>query len=62
MIEIIQTRTFSKWLAKLRDQQACSLITRRLVRLEDGDAGDAKSIGDEVSEMRIHVSPGYRVY
>jgi putative addiction module killer protein len=62
MIEIIQTKTFSKWLAKLRDQRACGLIADRLIRLGNGDAGDAKSVGDDITEMRIHLSPGYRLY
>lgn len=62
MIEIIQTKTFSKWLAKLRDKRARGLIVDRLMRLENGEAGDAKSVGDNITEMRIHLSPGYRLY
>lgn len=58
MIKIIQTQTFSKWLAKLRNKRARGLIIDRLMRLENGDAGDAKSVGEDITEMRIHLSPG----
>ena len=57
MTEIIQTKTFSKWLAKLRDRQAKTAIIERIVRLQYGDSGDSKSIGEGISEMRIHPAP-----
>jgi putative addiction module killer protein len=44
-----------------RDQQAKAVIIRRVLRLKD-DAGDIKSVGEGMSEMRIHCGRGYRVY
>lgn len=62
MIEVRQTETFSKWLIKLRDLRARARIQARIDRLELGNAGDVKPVGEGVSEMRIDYGPGYRVY
>jgi putative component of toxin-antitoxin plasmid stabilization module len=41
MIEIVQSETFVRWLAKLRDRQAIARINARFRRLsEDGNFGD----------------------
>ena len=34
----------------------------RIRSAEYGNFGDCEPLGDGVSEMRIHVGPGYRVY
>lgn len=62
MIEVRQTETFSKWLMKLRDIRARARIQARIDRLELGNSGDVKPVGEGVSEMRIDYGPGYRVY
>lgn len=35
---------------------------RRVERMEAGNPGDVTSVGNGVSEMRIHYGPGYRLY
>lgn len=62
MIELRQTETFRGWLMRLRDQRAQVLIAARLERLTFGLAGNAKPVGQGISELRIHHGPGYRVY
>lgn len=62
MIEVRQTRLFADWLAALRDVKARLRIAARIVRLEGGNPGDVKPVGEGVSEMRIAYGPGYRVY
>ena len=37
-------------------------IQARIDRAEAGNLGDCKPVGEGVSEMRIDVGPGYRVY
>ena len=61
-MEIRQTERFARWFAGLRDSQARRRIQARIDRLEIGNPGDAKPVGDGVSEMRIDYGPGYRVY
>lgn len=56
------TQTFDRWMRRLRDTQARTLIAERIRRLANGVPGDVKSVGSGVSELRIHVGPGYRVY
>jgi len=62
MIEIRQTVVFAGWLDGLRDAVAVKRIKQRLARVQIGLFGDAKSVGDGVSELRVDHGPGYRVY
>jgi putative addiction module killer protein len=62
VIEVRQTRAFTDWLEALRDRAARTRIIVRLRRVEFGNFGDAKSVGDGVSELRIDYGPGYRLY
>lgn len=62
MIEVRQTTIFAKWLSELRDDDARARILVRIRRLELGNPGDVKSVGDGVSELRIAYGPGYRMY
>ena len=53
---------FRKWLHALRDVGARAKIRIRLTRVRLGNFGDAKAVGNGVSELRIPYGPGYRVY
>jgi putative addiction module killer protein len=55
-------RPFSDWLRKLRDQTAQQRIDARLTRVQLGNFGDSKSVGEGVLELRVDYGPGYRVY
>lgn len=62
MVEIKQTETFRKWRARLIDDRVRALIASRLDRLAYGHGGDVQSVGQGISELRIHHGPGYRIY
>jgi putative addiction module killer protein len=62
MVEIRQTETYRQWFDALRDRQARPRINIRIRRLALGNPGDAKPVGEGVSELRIDYGPGYRVY
>ena len=62
MYEIKSTKTFSKWLSKLKDMKGRIAVARRIERMEYGNFGDVKSISARISELRITTGPGYRIY
>lgn len=62
MYEIRETEIFSKWLIKLKDIKAKVAIIRRVERVSLGLFGDNKSLSGNVSEFKIDVGAGYRVY
>lgn len=62
MREIIQSETFLRWRLALKDRQALARVNARIRRLAEGNPGDAKSVREGVSELRIDYGPGYRVY
>jgi putative addiction module killer protein len=62
MTENRKTVNFAKWLDGLRDLRARARVQARVERLATGYAGDVKSVGVGVSDLRIDYGPGYRVY
>jgi putative addiction module killer protein len=67
MIEVRQYVTqngrcpFADWFNGL-DARAAVKVRTAIARMETGNLGDIKSVGDGVLERRIDVGPGYRVY
>lgn len=64
-IRIYETRQggfpFTKWLESLKDKKAQSKVRVRLARVEQGNLGDHRAIGQGVYELRIDYGPGYRI-
>ena len=62
MIDIRRSSVYVKWIRKLRDSKARARIIAGIKRLEEGNPGDVKPVGEGISEMRIDYGPGYRIY
>ena len=68
MIEIYRYQTVegkepvTEWLQSLKDKQSEARLRMRIRRLEAGNFGDCKPVGDGVLELREHRGAGYRVY
>jgi len=60
--DVYKTDAFSRWLDGLRDLRARARIQARVERLIAGNAGDVRSVGAGISELRVDYGPGYRVY
>ena len=62
MNSIQTTQVFDDWYDALRDKLAKAGVQARIRRAELGNFGDCKPVGEGVSEMRLHIGAGYRVY
>lgn len=62
MKTIRTTEVFDVWLSGLRDKLGKARIEARIRRVELGNFGDVKPVGEGVSELRVDCGPGYRVY
>lgn len=56
------TEEFDLWLSDLKDHIAKARILHRIDAASLGNFGECEAVGEGVSEMKIHVGPGYRVY
>jgi putative addiction module killer protein len=62
IFEVLKTREYQEWFISLADERAQALITARVERLQVGNPGNVKAVGNGISELRIDFGPGYRVY
>jgi putative addiction module killer protein len=61
-MRVVTTDQFSTWIDKLKDKLGRSRILVRVDRLIHGNPGLHRVLGEGVSELKIDVGPGYRVY
>ena len=62
MNRFLRSEEFDSWLSRLKDRVGRARIVQRIRSAEQGNFSDCESVGEGVSEMRIHVGPGYRAY
>lgn len=62
MFSIRPLPEFTVWLDGLKDDTVRGAIVARIKRLELGLMADVQPVGHGVSELRIHLGAGWRLY
>jgi putative addiction module killer protein len=61
-MRVEETETYREWINALKDRTGRARIQVRVDRLVHGNPGQHRDLTDGVSELKIDVGPGYRVY
>ena len=61
-MRVEKTPAFGEWLDALKDRMGRARILVRIDRLAHGIPGQHRDLSGGVSELKIDVGPGYRVY
>jgi probable addiction module antidote protein/putative addiction module killer protein len=61
-MRVEKTDEYRDWIDALKDRAGRARILVRVDRLIDGNPGQHRDLTDGVSELKIDVGPGYRVY
>jgi len=57
-----KTEQYRAWIDDLKDRSGRARILVRVERLIHGNPGSHRDLTDGVSELKVDVGPGYRVY
>ncbi len=52
----------TEWIDALDDNRTAARIVVQIERMRQGNFGDSRPVGGGVSESRIHIGKGYRLY
>lgn len=61
-MRVEETEIYREWINALKDRAGRARIQVRVDRLVHGNPGEHRNLTDGVSELKIDVGPGYRVY
>jgi putative addiction module killer protein len=56
-----KTSPFYEWLEE-QERTIQNMIRARLVRMSLGNFGNSEPVGEGISELKIDMGPGYRIY
>lgn len=62
LIKIARTNYFDRWLISLKDRRARAFINIHLKRLQTGNFGIIRSVGQGIYEKKLDYGPGYWLY
>ena len=62
VIRVDKTEYFEKWFRKLKDRQTKTIIVTHIKRMEMGNLGVVRSVGQGVYEKKINHAGGFRLY
>ena len=60
--EVTTTLICTNWIKTGKEQMARKAILKRIDRVAAGTFGEYKAVGNGVSEMKVRLGKGYRVY
>ena len=61
-MQVEKTDEYSAWIDGLKDQAARARVLVRVDRLIHGNPGAHRNLTEGISELKVDVGPGYRVY
>jgi putative addiction module killer protein len=61
-MRVEETDAYRTWIDALKDRAGRARILVRVDRLIHGNPGQVRDLTDGVSELKVDVGPGYRVY
>ena len=61
-MRVQMTEVYRDWINALKDSAGRARVQMRIDRLAHGNPGQHRNLTDGVSELKIDVGPGYRVY
>lgn len=62
MITIKRAPAFDAWFESIKDGLTKRRLVARLRKVQLGNFGDVRALGQGVFEMREHFGPGWRIY
>lgn len=61
-MRVSMTEVYRDWINDLKDRAGRARIQMRVDRLAHGNPGQHRNLTNGISELKIDVGPGYRVY
>ena len=61
-MQVAKTDEYRDWIDGLKDQTGRARVLMRVDRLIHGNPGTHRNLTEGVSELKVDVGPGYRVY